>query len=161
MITRNWRPEFDVRIIYILDGDQTGRATEGKLKKWSGRAIQATGTLAYVGANELIIQIGPFSRAKRRRVRVSRRWPLANVRVGSFPETLDVQEQPLGSRQLLHFKVPVGSQVTDMALAFIAGWVSAFCSEHADFRIVSSDAHAQRVCEFLRQIGFRAQLIAP
>jgi hypothetical protein len=161
MILRNWRPKFDVRIIYILDGDQTGRATETKLEKWSRRAVQATGTLAYVGASELIVQIGPFSRARRRRFRINRRRALANLRVGSFPETLDVQERVLNSRQLIHFKVRAGPQVTDMALAFIAGWISGFCSEHADFRIVSSDRHAQRVCEFLRQMGFRAQAIAP
>ncbi len=152
---------FDPRIIYVLDGDQTGRATQAKLQKWSARAVQPKGTLAYIGANELIVQIGPFTRSRQRHFRINRRWPLANLRIGTFPETVDVEELALGSRRLIHITVPSGEQVTDMALAFFAGRISASCSEHADFRIVSSDKHAKRVCDFLRNIGFRAQAITP
>jgi hypothetical protein len=151
----------NIRIIYLLDGDQTGRATRAKLEKWSARAVWPIGTLAYVGARELIVQVGPFNRTKRQRARINRKWPLANVHIGTFPETLDVEELPFGSRRLLHVTVASGEQVTDLALAFVAGRISGFCSELADFRIVSSDKHAKAVCEFLRNMGFRSQAIKP
>lgn len=168
-VWQRWKSRFDVRIVYILDGDQTGRVTAGKLEKWRTRSKQRTGTLAYAGASELIVYVGPSSRRKKEasqgrrsdhRRRKGRR-SLADCIVPSFPETLDFEERELNSMELLHFRVSTGQEMTGMAMCFVAGWISRFCSPLCDFRIVSADKHAGRVCKFLARMGFLSQVVGP
>src|SRR5438309_12011722 len=92
----------DARIIYLLDGDQSGRLTVERLRDWRSRGIEPAGTLAYVGADELFVYIGPHSRTKPTKPRRTGKRTLADITLGVFPETLDVQTSVIGSSRVVH-----------------------------------------------------------
>lgn len=151
----------DARIIYLLDGDQSGRLTVERLDDWRSRGLEPPGTLAYVGADELIVDISPHGRTKSAKLRRTRKKPLADITLGVFPATLDVQTSVLGSSRVLHIAVSQGSEITDLTLAFVAGFICGHCPEDALFRIVSNDNHAKYVCDLLGFMGYQSQLIPP
>ncbi len=168
-VWQRWKPNANVRIIYILDGDQTGRPTGEKLAKWRRSAQRPKGTFAYVNPSELFIEVTSFSRNKDERSREKRkesrrrrgRRSFSDLVVGKFPENSDIDTRELGSSELLHFRVPTGAQMIDMAMCFVAGWLSRHCDPLSDFRIVSNDKHATRVRDFLSRMGFRSQIVPP
>jgi hypothetical protein len=125
------------------------------------RSIEPTGTLAYVGADELIVYISPHSRTKTVKTRRTRKKTLADITFGVFPDTLDVQTSVLGSSRVLYIPVSQGSEITDLTLAFVAGIICGHCPEDALFRIVSKDSHAKHVCDLLGFMGHNCQLIPP
>jgi hypothetical protein len=152
------------RIVYLLDGDQTGRLTARKLQKWAERGTEPSGSLAYVDAYELFVYVTPHSRTKKVKAiktRKVRKYPLAALTIETFPETLDVEINVLGGKRVLYFPVSQGSEITDLTLAFVAGVMCAVCPEEAIFRIVSNDNHAKYITQLLESMGHRSQLIPP
>lgn len=151
----------DARIIYLLDGDQSGRPTAARLEDWTSRAVDPPGTLAYVGANELFVYISPHSRTKPTKSRPRCKKSLADITLGVFPESLDVQIRDLGSRRVHYIQVEQGSEITDLTLTFVAGFLCGHCPEDALFRVVSADNHAKYVCRLVGFMGHDCQLISP
>lgn len=152
------------QIVYLLDGDQTGHLTVAKLTRWVERGTEPPGTLAYLGAYELFVYVTPHSRAKaakKVKARTLRKWPLAALTIGTFPDTLDVQTSVLGGRRILYLPVQKGSEITDLTMAFVAGAICSICPVDAIFRIVSNDNHAKYLTQLLEWMGHHSQLIPP